>query len=196
MLKLLHIDSSILGDQSVSRVLAAAIVQRLKKHNPALEVVHRDLVTRPLPHLTADDLIPAAPAVIGGGVLSEFLAADVIVIGVALYNLGVSSQLKAWIDRIVVPGRTFRYTPHGPEGLSKNKRVILAVARGGNYRTGNSLATGEHAEAYLRSVFGFIGVTKLEVIAADGLAISKAQKESSKQAAMNAISTLDICCKV
>nr|WP_246041603.1 NAD(P)H-dependent oxidoreductase [Peteryoungia ipomoeae] len=118
MLKLLHIDSSILGDQSVSRVLAAAIV-------------HRDLVTRPLPHLTADDLLPAAPAVIGEGVLSEFLAADVIVNGVALYNLGVSSQLKAWIDRIVVPGRTFRCTPHGPEGLSRNNRVILAVARGG-----------------------------------------------------------------
>lgn len=196
MMKLLHVDSSILGDQSVSRILTAAIVQRLKKHNLALEVVHRDLVTHPLPHLTADDLLPAAPAVIGEGVLSEFFVADVIVIGVALYNLGVSSQLKAWIDRIVVPGRTFRYTPHGPEGLSKNKRVILAVARGGNYRTGIALVPGEHAEGYLRSIFAFIGVTKLEVIAADGLAISKAQNESSKQAALNAISNLDICCKV
>lgn len=198
-MKLLHIDSSILGEQSVSRMLSRATVQRLHEHNPAMEIIHRDLVASPLPHLTGDHLA-AAPAVIddvalGDRILDEFINADVIVIGVALYNLSISSQLKAWIDRIVIAGKTFRYTEHGPEGLAHDKRVILAVARGGHFRQGISLASSEHAEAYLRSILAFIGVTKLEVIAADGLAVSAAQKESSKQAALEAVLALDPCRK-
>lgn len=197
-MKLLHIDSSILGEQSVSRMLSRATVQRLKEHNPAIDIIHRDLVAVPVPHLTGDHLA-ASPAVMdeiafGEKLLDEFINADVIVIGVALYNLTISSQLKAWIDRIVIAGKTFRYTENGSEGLAQDKRVILAVARGGQYRQGLPLASSEHAEAYLRSMFAFIGVTKLDVIVAEGLAISEAHRESGMQAAFEAISVLDPCC--
>lgn len=197
-MKLLHIDSSILGEQSVSRMLSRTTAQRLQEYNPAIEIIYRDLVAVPIPHLTGDHLA-ASPAVmgeiaLGEKVLEEFINANVIVIGVALYNLTISSQLKTWIDRIVIAGKTFRYTENGSEGLAHNKRVILTVARGGQYRQGISLASSEHAEAYLRSMFAFIGVTKLDVIVAEGLAISEAHKESGKQAAFEAISVLDPSC--
>lgn len=197
-MNLLHIDSSILGGQSVSRMLSRATVQRLKEHNPAIEIIYRDVVAVPVPHLTGDHLA-ASPAVteeiaFGEKVLEEFINADIIVIGVALYNLTISSQLKAWIDRIVIAGKTFRYTQNGSVGLAHDKRVVLAVARGGQYRQGISLASSEHAEAYLRSMFGFIGVTRLDVIVAEGLAISEAHKESGKRAAFEAISLLEPSC--
>ncbi|CAO3377943.1 FMN-dependent NADH-azoreductase [Azospirillum argentinense] len=197
-MKLLHIDSSILGEQSVSRMLSGAIVQRLKDHNPAIDIVHRDLVAVPVPHLTGDHL-SASPAVMddiafGETLLGEFLNADVVVIGVALYNLTISSQLRTWIDRIVIAGKTFRYTENGLEGLARNKRVILAVARGGHYRQGTSLAASEHAESYLRSIFAFIGVTRLDVIVAEGLAVSDAHRENGMQTAFEALSALEPCC--
>ncbi len=194
-MKLLHIDSSILGEQSVSRMLSKAAVERLKGLEPSMEIIYRDLVTNPLPHLIGRHLARVADVIddvtLGERALEEFIDADVIVIGVPLYNLSVSSQLKAWIDRIVVPGRTFRYTSHGPEGLAHDKRVILAMARGGHYRQGNGLATYEHAEAYLRSIFAFIGVTRLDVIAADGLAVDDTQKELSIREALKSISALE-----
>lgn len=197
-MNLLHIDSSILGEQSVSRMLSRATVKRLKEYNPAIEIIYRDLVAVPVPHLTGDHLA-ASPTVMeeiafGEKVLDEFINANVIVIGVALYNLTISSQLKAWIDRIVIAGKTFRYTENGSEGLAHSKRVVLTVARGGQYRQGISLDSSEHAEAYLRSMFAFIGVTRLDVIVAEGLAVSETDKESGKQAAFEAISVLDPCC--
>ncbi|WP_114858151.1 FMN-dependent NADH-azoreductase [Azospirillum brasilense] len=197
-MKLLHIDSSILGEQSVSRMLSRATVERLKEHNPAIDIIHRDLAAVPVPHLTGDHLA-ASPAVMdeiafGEKILDEFINADVVVIGVALYNLTISSQLKAWIDRIVIAGKTFRYTENGPEGLAQEKRVILDVARGGQYRQGTSLTASEHAESYLRSIFAFIGVTRLDVIAADGLAVSDAHRESGTRAAFEALSALDPRC--
>lgn len=193
-MKLLHVDSSILGAHSVSRELSRATVQRLQDLNPGTEIIYRDLVATPIPHLTGDHLA-ASPAVaeeiaLGEVILDEFISADVIVIGVAFYNLTISSQLKAWIDRIVIAGKTFRYTETGVEGLARDKRIILAVARGGQYRQGGSLATCEHAEAYLRSMFAFIGVTRLEVIEAEGLSLGDARKQSSRQAAFEAISAL------
>lgn len=132
-MKLLHIDSSILGAHSVSRELSRATVQRLKDLNPETDVTYRDLVAAPVPHLTGDHLA-ASPAVaqevaLGEEILDEFMNADVIVIGIAFYNLTISSQLKAWIDRIVIAGKTFRYTETGVEGLARDKRIILAVAR-------------------------------------------------------------------
>lgn len=194
-MKLLHIDSSIHGAQSVSRMLSKAAVHQLQELHPAMEIIYRDLVTSPLQHLTASHLARVPDVIddiaLGERVLDEFIEADVVVIGVPLYNLSVPSQLKAWIDRIVVPSRTFRYTSRGSEGLAHDKRVILAVARGGHYRQGNTLALYEHAEAYLRSIFAFIGVERLEVIAADGLAVDNAQKEHSIREALKSISVLD-----
>ncbi|MFD1745530.1 FMN-dependent NADH-azoreductase [Rhizobium helianthi] len=194
-MKLLHIDSSILGERSVSRTLSKAAVQKLQDFHPMMDVTYRDLATDPVPHLTAAHLA-AGPDVLGDialgeTILNEFLSADVIVIGVAFYNLTIPSQLKAWIDRIVIAGKTFRYTENGAEGLAGNKRVILAVARGGIYRQGASLAASEHAEAYLRSLFAFIGVTCLDVVVAEGLAISDAHRECGRATAFQPISALD-----
>ena len=121
---ILHLDSSITGEASVSRQLSAAIVDQLTARDPDAGVVRRDLVATPLSHLT-----------LGGSgdadVLDEFLAADTVVIGAPMYNFSVASQLMAWIDRIAVAGKTFRYTESGPEGLAGGKRVIVAISRGG-----------------------------------------------------------------
>src|SRR5690606_29063030 len=131
-MKLLHVDSSVLGDQSVSRELTAAIVTRWRAAMPGLEVTVRDLARDPLPHLSAaslagEDALEAARA---EAALREFLDADVVVIGAPMYNFGIPSTLKAWIDRLAVPGRTFRYTTGGPEGLAGGKRVIVVASAG------------------------------------------------------------------
>src|SRR6478672_11844952 len=145
---ILHLDSSITGEASVSRQLSAAIVDQLTARDPDAGVVRRDLVASPLSHLT-----------LGGSgdadVLDEFLAADSVVIGAPMYNFSVASQLKAWIDRIAVAGKTFRYTERGPEGLAGGKRVIVAISRGGFYTPDHAF---EHVESYLTAMFNFIGV--------------------------------------
>ena len=168
---ILHLDSSITGEASVSRQLSAAIVDQLTARDPDAGVVRRDLVASPLSHLT-----------LGGSgdadVLDEFLAADTVVIGAPMYNFPVSTQLKAWIDRIMIAGRTFRYTENGPEGLAGGKRVIIALARGGFYGEGSPAAALEHLETYLRGVFNFIGIEP-EFVAADGLNISPERREQA-----------------
>ena len=172
---ILHIDSSINGERSASRAISAKIVEQLKSALWGEEVVYRDLAANPLPHLTLDAFADTA-------VLDEFLAADTIVIGAPMYNFTLPTQLKAWIDRLLIAGKTFRYTETGPEGLVKGKRVIVALARGGFYDDGSPAASLEHLESYLRGVFNFIGVEP-EFVAADGLAVSPEQRESSiKQA--------------
>jgi len=117
---------------------------------------------------------------IGRTTLEDFLAADMIVIGVALYNFTVPTQLKAWIDRVLVAGKTFRYTAEGrPEGLVGNKRVILAVARGEIYGSGSPIAALEHGETYMRTALGFIGITNPEVIIAEGIALGAEQRAAA-----------------
>jgi FMN-dependent NADH-azoreductase len=122
--------------------------------------------------------------------LAEFLAADVVVIGAPMYNFTLPTQLKAWIDRILIAGKTFRYTANGPEGLAGGKRVIVAVSRGGFYGPQSPTAAFEHVESYLRTVFGFIGVTDLEFVAADGIQIGPEQRESAVKGALEAASLL------
>ncbi|MEJ0005695.1 MAG: NAD(P)H-dependent oxidoreductase [Steroidobacteraceae bacterium] len=165
-MKLLHIDSSILGDNSASRTVSREIVARWKKDLPGLNVEHLDLVANEVPHLTGHHLAQMQiPASRDAQILADFQAADIIVIGAPMYNFGISTQLKAWIDRIVVAGKTFRYTATGPEGLVHGKRVIIAVSRGGVYPEN---APFEHAESYLKVIFGFIGVTDLTFVRAEG----------------------------
>jgi FMN-dependent NADH-azoreductase len=170
---ILHIDSSITGDASVSRAISNSIVDRLRAQNPASRVVHHDLVANPLPHLTLDELADSS-------LVDEFLAAETVVIGAPMYNFTLSTQLKSWLDRILIAGKTFRYTATGPEGLAGGKRVIIALARGGFYEEGNAM---EHLETYLRGVFGFIGIVP-EFVAADGIAIGPEQREESLAAAL------------
>ena len=136
---ILHINSSINGEQSASRAISGSIVDQLRASNPQVQVVVRDLVTEPLPHLTLD-------AFADSSVLNEFLASDTIVIGAPMYNFTLPTQLKAWLDRILIAGKTFRYTESGPEGLVKGKRVIVAIARGGFYDQGSPASALEHLE--------------------------------------------------
>lgn len=172
---ILHLDASITGENSASRAISRSIVDQLKSAAPGANVVYRDLTADPLPHLTLD-------AFADSSILDEFLAADTVVIGAPMYNFTLPSQLKAWIDRILVAGKTFRYTENGPEGLAGGKRVIIALARGGVYGQGSPGAALEHLETYLRGVFGFIGIEP-EFVAADGLAIGPEQRENAiKQA--------------
>lgn len=188
-MKLLHIDSSALGSYSVSRQLTADIVAELKRHHPGTEAKYRDLAAEQLPHWAPVADANDSAAVQGSQMLEEFLDADVIVIGSPMYNFGIPSQLKAWIDRIAVAGKTFRYTENGPEGLAGGKQVIIASSRGGQY-SGGPAAALDFQEAYLRAVFGFIGVTELEFVRAEGLAISDEHKAEALKSAQVSIGSI------
>ncbi|NUO72627.1 MAG: FMN-dependent NADH-azoreductase [Frateuria sp.] len=189
-MKLLHIDSSALGSHSVSRGLTADIVSRFKRNRPDANVRYRDLAAQPLPHWSpvADAADPAA--LLGSEVMDEFLAADVIVLGAPMYNFGIPSQLKSWIDHIAVAGKTFRYTANGPEGLAGGKRVIVASSRGGFYGADTAGAAMDFQESYLRAVLGFLGITAIEFVRAEGVAVSADHKEQALAAAKEAIGTL------
>jgi FMN-dependent NADH-azoreductase len=205
-MKLLHIDSSILGANSVSRQVSAAIVERLRPVTPTLEVTYRDLVAAPLPHVTLahlpgdHPLSAMAPDTDGAAleknraasqaVLEEFVAADIVVIGAPMYNFAIPSQLKAWIDLLLVPGRTFRYGASGLEGLAGDKRVIIAISRGNQYGAGAPAAAAEHAESYLRTAFGFIGVTNLEFIVAEGIQRGPEVRAAAIEGALGAAAEL------
>jgi FMN-dependent NADH-azoreductase len=177
-MKLLHIDSSVLGENSASRSLTAAIVARLRVEHPGMEITRRDLAAQTLPHFTPV-LAEGHPCVARNGeILDEFLAADIVVIGAPMYNFSIPSQLKAWIDRIQIAGKTFRYTEHGPEGLAGPKRVIIASSRGGIYSEGPATAV-DFQETYLRHVLGFIGIGDVEIVRAEGLAFGPEQREAA-----------------
>jgi FMN-dependent NADH-azoreductase len=200
-MKLLHLDSSILGGNSASRQLSAAIAGQLVKATPGLDMVYRDLAAEPLSHLTGElfaarqGAVPESPAMqkdiaASQAVLDEFLDADIVVIGAPMYNFGIPSQLKAWIDRILVAGKTFKYSAQGVEGLAGNKRVIIAISRGGFYGAGTPSAVGEHLETYLRYVFGFIGIANPEIIVAEGVQIGPEYREKALEGALTAATNL------
>jgi FMN-dependent NADH-azoreductase len=174
----LHIDSSITGEDSVSRVISRKIVGQLNSG----EIIYRDLAAEPLEHLTLAAFADTT-------VLDEFLAADTVVIGAPMYNFTLPTQLKAWIDRVLVAGQTFAYTEQGPVGLVGDKRVIIALARGGHYGPGSPAAAFEHLESYLKTAFGFIGIEP-EIVAADGIKISPEQREESIRLALGATERL------
>jgi FMN-dependent NADH-azoreductase len=186
-MKLLHIDASILGENSVSRRVSAAIVRRLRDAKADLVVTYRDLTCAPLAHLSVPPGV--GPEASGDAAIEEFLAADIVVIGAPMYNFTIPTQLKAWIDRIVVAGKTFRYGANGVEGLAGNKRVIVAIARGGLYGEAPS-AAAEHVETYLRTVFEFIGVADPEFIVAEGMMAGPEQREKALAGALQAANTL------
>lgn len=181
-MKLLHLDSSILGQNSASRTLTGGIVRQLREQAPQMQVTYRDLAEEELPHLSAQALRGDDPEAVSrdATVLEEFLGADVIVIGTPVYNFTVPSQLKAWIDRIAVAGKTFRYTANGPEGLAGGKQVIIALARGGLQVPGSF----EFAESYLRHMLHFLGVRDVRVVRAEGLALAGENRAQVLQRAL------------
>ncbi len=177
-MKLLHIDSSVFAENSASRNLTAAIVARLRAEHADIEVIRRDLAAQTLPHFTPV-LENSHPCVARNAeILDEFLSADIVVIGAPMYNFAIPTQLKAWIDRILAAGKTFRYTENGPEGLAGGKRVIIASARGGIYSDAAGKAS-DFQEAYLRRVFEFIGVDNPEFVRAEGLNLGAAQRDAA-----------------
>ena len=181
-MKLLHLDTSALGTNSVTRELTAAVVARWQDAQADLNVEYRDLDAQPLPHLTGRSLAKADPAQAEAdeATLQQFLDADVVVIGAPFYNFSIPSTLKAWIDRVAVAGGSFRYTEAGTEGLAGGKKVVIVSGRGGQY--GDS-SPADFQEAYLRQVFGFIGVTDLEIVRAEGVAYSPQHRADALAAA-------------
>ncbi|KQN39312.1 FMN-dependent NADH-azoreductase [Sphingomonas sp. Leaf407] len=200
-MNILHIDSSILGAYSASRQLSAATVAQLTAGRDDLHVTYRDVAADPIPHLSGGylaalrsaeaDHTPEVQAdiALGAAVLEEFLAADIVVIGAGLYNFGMPSQLKAWIDRILVAGKTFNYIDGKPVGLVPGKRILLTIARGGVYSGDSPIASFEHTETHLKTAFGFIGLTA-EAIVAEGLSVGPDQRAAGMAQAEAAIAAL------
>lgn len=201
-MKVLHIDTSALGAASASRQLSAAAVQVLHDTNADVQVTYRDLAETPPAHLSAGLLQalrpqPGAQPQHGPEVagelhltetfISEFLKADVVVLGAPMYNFSVPSPLKAWIDRVAQAGRTFRYTEKGPVGLAGGKKVLIISSRG-SALSGTPIETAlDHQEAYLKAVMGFFGITDVKVVRAEGLGLGP---DSRKQAIERALADL------
>lgn len=181
-MNILHLDSSILGEGSASRTLSAAIVDQLVRDEPGAEVTYRDLAAAPLPHLTLE----AWMTLDQGPDVEQFLAADVIVIGAGLYNFSIPSQLKAWIDRIAVKGKTFSYDEHGVVGLAAGKRVIVGLARGNVYSDPSPHQSSEHAETLLRSICQFIGAD-VEFIIAEGIGFGEEARKAAIDGALQQV---------
>ena len=194
-MKLLHIDSSILGDNSASRQLSGEVVKAWQTADSGLDVSYRDLAAEAIEHFSAATLVAAGTpaelrdaaqkheAQLSADTLAQFMAADAVVIGAPMYNFTIPTQLKAWIDRIAVAGQTFRYTENGPEGLCGGKKVIVVSTSGGLH---SGQATGVAHEDYLKVVLGFLGITDVEFVRAHGLAYgdelrSKAMNDAHAQ---------------
>ena len=189
-MRILHIDSSITGAASASRQLTADIVSALQQAHPEAMVEHLDLGNNPPPHLGPQSLgmrtgqeatteVERQENAISEALVSQFLAADVIVLGVPFYNFTIPTQLKAWFDRIAQAGRTFRYTANGPEGLATGKKVYVVSTRGGMYSTSEGGQAMEHQESYLKVIFGFMGVTDISIIRAEGLGMGEDARTSA-----------------
>ncbi|BAM87597.1 FMN-dependent NADH-azoreductase [Bradyrhizobium oligotrophicum S58] len=201
-MQILHLDSSILTTDSGSRELTASVVAALRRERPGSSILYRDLTVEPIAHL--DGAIASGFRPIGvkessasvqteharsEALVAEFLASQLIVIGAPMYNFAVPTQLKAWIDRIVQPGRTFKYAETGPVGLAGDKQVIVASTRGGVY-TGGPLAGLDFQEPYLKAVFGFMGVTKLQFVRAERMSKGPDARSESMAAAHQSISSI------
>lgn len=191
-MQILHLDASLSADIAASRRLSLAIVQALIAERPEARVRYRDLVADPVPHLTG--AIAAGFRSVGGvagldagtaaeharseALVAEFLDSDVIVVGAPMYNFSVASQLKAWMDRIAQPGRSFRYTAEGPVGLAGGRRVIVASTRGGMYSEG-AASSMDFQESYLRAYFGFLGINDVQFVRAERLTKGAELREQS-----------------
>jgi FMN-dependent NADH-azoreductase len=198
MSSVLFITSSLSGDASTSRLFGLELIDALRQDTPDARVVTRELTESSIPHLSMETLQAlaqqpeqrtadqAARAAFADGLIEEVDAADVIVIAAPMYNFSLPSTLKAWIDHIARAGRTFRYTPNGPQGLLKDKKVFVALAQGGKH-TGSPM---DFVQPYLRGVLAFLGITDVSFVTAEGLAIDAENKAAGIAAARQQIATL------
>jgi len=190
-MNILQINSSARRDASHSTALASKLVARLREVDPEAGVTVRDLAVTPHPVLDEDVLgalftpeaqrtpAQAARVRLDDALIAEVKAADVIVLGVPMYNFGVPAQLKNWIDAISRAQVTFRYTTNGPEGLLKGKKVYVALTRGGKYRN----TPADTQVPYLKTVFAFLGMTDVHFVYAEGLAMGPESEQSGLAAA-------------
>lgn len=192
---ILCLTSSPRRDTSYSNLVAMRVLRELRQVYPGATVTIRDLARNPLPHID-DDFVTATRSVAGprsdaqreqversDRLIDELAIADVVVIAASMINFGIPSTLKAWFDHVVRPGRTFRYTAHGTQGLLRGRRAILVLARGGIYSAG-PLRSHEHDESYLRSVLGHIGINDVQTILIEGMALGPEFAERAVDAAM------------
>jgi FMN-dependent NADH-azoreductase len=194
MHNILFVKSSLNGEQGQSTKLAQSLLENVAAKS-TVNVVERDLAKDPLPHLTQAELIAWSTeveqrseeqhelAVLSDKLVDELYNSDSLVIAMPMYNFGVPSTFKAWIDRIARAGVTFRYSENGPIGLVKNKKVIVLAARGGIYQ-----GTKKDSQTqYLKDVFAFIGIDDIQFIYAEGL--NMAESDKRREAAQRAISS-------
>jgi FMN-dependent NADH-azoreductase len=174
MKKILHIDSSINGERSFSRKLSAEIVKHLKNKDSNSVVTYLDLCKNAPSHFSASDYSTLAE----NSYLKQVFEHDIIIIGAPMYNFSISSQLKAWIDRLAVKGITFKYTESGVLGLINNKKIIIASTQGGIYTT-EVMKSFEHQESYLKAFFNFVGITDISIIRVEGINMGEKQIEIS-----------------
>ena len=184
-MNILQIQSSVFSDQGQSSRLADQFVAELLAQHPGAQVVRRDLVADPVPHLDGarvaaffakpEERTAQQKAVIAysDALINELRSADVIVLGLPMYNFGVPSQLKAWFDHIARAGETFKYTEKGPIGLLTGKKAYVFAARGGVYGENHSQTE------WLRQILGFVGITDVEFVYAEGLALGEERRNNS-----------------
>jgi FMN-dependent NADH-azoreductase len=197
MSTVLVLNNSVLGEASASNRLAEEAIDTLRKADPALRVVRRDLVANPVPHLGAD----AATAIRGGEpaneaqvaaqalsdtLIAELKAADTLIIGAPMYNFGIPSTLKSWFDHVLRAGVTFRYGANGPEGLVKGKRAIVILSRGGFYSEGPASGM-DSQEPHLLNLLRFMGIADVTVVRAEKLAFGQDARDASLSAARSHI---------
>ncbi|WP_440026592.1 FMN-dependent NADH-azoreductase [Chromobacterium amazonense] len=200
-MKLLHLDSSILADNSVTRELSAVVANTLRQRHANVETSYRDLAANPIAHLSGEivgarfapqtDWTPLqrSEAALTDQLIEEFVAADVLVIGAPMYNFSIPTQLKSWIDRVAAAGRTFKYTENGVVGLVPNKKVIVVSARGGVH-SGEQGSLMDFQEDYLVKVLGFLGVSDVEIIRAEAIGMGQDKRDTSIHLAKEAIAKL------
>jgi len=200
-MKLLHLDSSILAHNSVSRQLTAAVVEAVRQKHADVSVSYHDLAAQPIAHLSGEIVgahftaeadwseTQRRESALSNALIEEFLAADVLVIGAPMYNFSIPSQLKSWIDRVAAAGRTFTYTENGPKGLAGGKKVVIVSSRGGVYSTEQGQLM-DFQEDYLRTVLGFLGIQDIEFIRAEAVNMGEDKRATAIHAAKDSISKL------
>lgn len=179
MSKILIINSSALGDASVSAGLTAQFAERLKAADPSIEIKVRDVGAEPFPHLvaetvsavrgTAESEAARRTLALSDAAVAELQEADLLVIGAPMYNFGITSTLKTWFDHVLRAGVTFRYTETGPEGLVTGKKAVVIESRGGLYSAGPA-GVNDAQEPHLRALLGFIGITDVTFVRVEQLA--------------------------
>lgn len=190
MSTLLHVDSSARFSGSITRQLSAAYAEQWQAKNAGGRIIRRDLANDNLPHIsealigaffTPEDKRSAEQQgiiALSDKLVDELFAADTVVIGMPMYNFAPPSAFKAWIDHICRAGRTFKYGENGPVGLLTGKRAIVILSRGGVYAEGPAQPL-DFQTNYIKSVLGFVGITDIELVIAEGVSMGE---EKAKQA--------------